>query len=68
MEFAKSGNVIETHEHKERFQRVVSFSSDRARINISPNQWQFLPRIRQGTVHAPYGGGVRCNRELWAAA
>jgi hypothetical protein len=41
---------------------------ERVCINISPNQWQFLPRIRQGTVRAPYGGGVGCNRELWAAA
>jgi hypothetical protein len=41
---------------------------ERVCINISPNQWQFLPRVRQDTVRAPYGGGVGCNREFWAAA
>ena len=29
--------------------------------DISPNQWQFLPRTRQDTVRAPYGGEVACN-------
>jgi len=40
------------------FQFVDGLLIERVCINISPNQWQFLARIRQGTVRAPYGGGV----------
>jgi pSer/pThr/pTyr-binding forkhead associated (FHA) protein len=51
------GNVFTFRQLLENSGKPTEFvrNISRARINISRNQWQFLPRIRQGTVRALTG-------------